>query len=650
MRTYLKTLGKMYQKHLLRFISLILMVLISVGFISGIGSLQDKINYSLSDYYKAQSVSDFIIKSKSEDGFSQQDANTVKEIFKGAKVDTGISLDLKTDEKRSLRLYFLDFENTTVNVPDFVEGTMPKDKTQAYAEQADNVIKGYALGDEIELSFKEILTKLSEQNGEELDGQITALLDRLSPVKVTVSGIVQSPLTFARDGEPSYNNPEDAEISYETTGTTDMDCLENILYLSKDLIPTYRDLLPFVPEENNKPLIATGDIYVAIENRNLFDAFSRNYKNAVADGKEKICAALTDVEVITLYDNFSFQSLTSYGKKVAAIGYVLMAAFLLVTALVVFSTMTRLIDEERAQIACMKTLGYSSRNIVSKYLLFALTATLIGGGVAYLVGLGLTYLLYFIFNYSFCMPPMSSSIAIVYYIITVTAIVAGTLVATAISGFKSAGERPANLLRPRPPKSGKKVFLERIPFLWKRLSFKYKSTLRNVLRYKGRFFMTVIAVALSTALVLVGLGLLDLCLFHDFGSASIMGISMVVVIFAGLLTVLVIYTLTNINISERNREIATLMVLGYQNREVYGYIFREVIITSLIGILFGYPLSCLLNWIVFTTIGFGTLNGISWFVWLIAPFIVELFTYLVTLILRRRITKIDMNESLKAIE
>ncbi len=650
MRTYLKTLGKMYQKHLLRFISLILMVLISVGFISGIGSLQDKINYSLSDYYKAQSVSDFIIKSKSEDGFSQQDADTVKEIFKGANVDTGISLDLTTDEKRSLRLYFLDFENTTVNIPDLVEGTMPKDKAQAYAEQADNVIKGYASGEEIELSFKEILTKLSEQNGKELDGQITALLDRLSPVKVTVSGIVQSPLTFARDGEPSYNNPEDAEISYETTGTTDMDCLENILYLSKDLIPTYRALLPFVPEENNKPLIATGDIYVAIENRNLFDAFSRNYKNAVADGKEKICAALTDVEVITLYDNFSFQSLTSYGKKVAAIGYVLMAAFLLVTALVVFSTMTRLIDEERAQIACLKTLGYSSRNIVSKYLLFALTATLIGGGVAYLVGLGLTYLLYFIFNYSFCMPPMSSSIAIVYYIITVTAIVAGTLVATAISGFKTAGERPANLLRPRPPKSGKKVFLERIPFLWKRLSFKYKSTLRNVLRYKGRFFMTVIAVALSTALVLVGLGLLDLCLFHDFGSASIMGISMVVVIFAGLLTVLVIYTLTNINISERNREIATLMVLGYQNREVYGYIFREVIITSLIGILFGYPLSCLLNWIVFTTIGFGTLNGISWFVWLIAPFIVELFTYLVTLVLRRRITKIDMNESLKAIE
>ena len=92
------------------------------------------------------------------------------------------------------------------------------------------------------------------------------------------------------------------------------------------------------------------------------------------------------------------------------------------------------------------------------------------------------------------------------------------------------------------------------------------------------------------------------------------------------------------------------MVLGYQNREVYGYIFREVFITSFIGILFGYPLSCFLNWLIFTTIGFGTLSGISWFMWLAAPFIVTLFTWLVTLILRPRISRIDMNESLKAIE
>lgn len=162
--------------------------------------------------------------------------------------------------------------------------------------------------------------------------------------------------------------------------------------------------------------------------------------------------------------------------------------------------------------------------------------------------------------------------------------------------------------------------------------------------------MTVISVAFSTALVMAGLGILDMCLFHDFGSAAIMGIALVIVAFAGLLTAVVIYTLTNINISERNREIATLMVLGYYDKEVTGYIYREVYINSVIGIIFGYPMSALLLLLVFKTMGFGTLGAVSWFMWLVLPFIVLLFTGAVTLILRRKIVKIDMNESLKAIE
>ena len=149
--------------------------------------------------------------------------------------------------------------------------------------------------------------------------------------------------------------------------------------------------------------------------------------------------------------------------------------------------------------------------------------------------------------------------------------------------------------------------------------------------------MTVIAVAFSTALVMAGLALLDMCLFQDFGSPAIMGIAAVIVVFAGLLTAVVIYTLTNINISERNREVT-------------GYIYREVYINSIIGIIFGYPVSVLLIALVFKTMGMGTLAGVSWFMWLIAPFIVLLFTTIVTLILRRKIVKIHMNESLKAIE
>ena len=162
--------------------------------------------------------------------------------------------------------------------------------------------------------------------------------------------------------------------------------------------------------------------------------------------------------------------------------------------------------------------------------------------------------------------------------------------------------------------------------------------------------MTVIAVAFSTALMMAALGLLDLCLFGGISDNSIMGVAAVVAVFAGLLTAVVVYTLTNINISERNRELATLKVLGYHDKEVSSYVYREVYIDSIIGVLLGYPFSALLVGIVFKVIGLGTLGGISWFMWLIAPLIVLAFTALVTLILKRKIVKIDMNESLKANE
>ena len=602
-------LFKTFGKHIARLLSLIVMVLISVGFVAGIGSAQDKIDYSLTGYYKSRNVSDYIIKSN-KGAFTQDEISAVSRLFPAAEINTGMSVDIPLGEKRSLRVYFLDFENWTVNVPELIKGEKPSSAAHAYAERADDVIKGYSVGDNAEIDLSAVGL----------------------PVKfnVTVSGIVQSPLTFSKNGEPSYNN-EMTSVPETTSGTKDMNCLENILYVSKDLLP------------------AVGDIYVAVENRNVFKAFSGAYDRMTETDVKRI-EEVADASVITLDKNYSFKSLSAYGEKVAGIGYVLMIAFLFVTALVTLSTMTRLLEEERPQIACLKTLGYSSFGIISKYVLFALVATGVGGGGGYFVGLGIAYFIYSIFGYSFNMPPVSGNIAIVFYIIVFSLIVAATVAATVISGFKLTGEHPANLLRPKPPRAGKKVFLERIPLLWNRLSSKYKSTMRNVFRYKSRFIMTVFAVAFSTALVLTGLALLDLCLFSSFGSPEIMGIAILIVVFAGLLTGTVIYTLTNINISERNREIATLMVLGYHNREVTGYIYREIYINSGIGIIFGYPVSLLFIWFVFSVIGQGTLAGISWFVWLIAPLFVLLFTFFVTLTLIRKIIKIDMNESLKAIE
>lgn len=616
------------------------MVLVAVGFISGIGSASDKISYSLDDYYKNQNVSDFIVRNKSG-AFTDEQLEEIKAIDGVKDVVLYRSVDARPNEteEQVFRLYFfesIDKADWTVNVPDNLPESA--DENVAYVERADNKIKGVT-AEEVELDFAYILTRLAEQNGEAAPN-IPPFIKPQLKVTVKIGAEILCPLTFANDGEPSDLNGDDFEVPDELNAVNNLETLDNILYMSADVIPSF--IKSYMPQS----------LFVTIEDRSLFGKVSSKYNEYISGLKTEIedkCGA-ENVRVLTLEDNYSFKSLQSYSNKVMGIGIVLMVAFVFVTALVVLSTMTRLLEEERSQIACLKTLGYTSRKIIAKYLLFAMIATFIGGVGSYFLGLGLAHLLYWVFNYSFVMPPVSSHIALLFYVITITIIVVTTIVATLIAGHKMTCEAPATLLRPKPPKAGKKVFLEKIPFLWNRLSFKYKSTLRNVLRYKSRFFMTLIAVAVSTALVQAGLALLDLCIFGGISSFSVMMIAAVVVVFAGLLTIAVIYTLTNINVSERNRELATLQVLGYTDKEIAGYIYREIYIDTAVGILFGYPLSALLIWGVFGVMGMGTVGAVTWFWWLITPLVVFAFTAFVTLILRHKIISIDMNESLKAIE
>lgn len=619
MKTYFKTVRRMFRHQLIRLLSLIGVILISIGFISGIGSPTDMIQDSIENYYRYRNVSDFIVKSKSGN-FTDDQISAVRAHYGANNVNTGLSVDMQTLEKRSLRLYFLDFDAWDINVPELVDGekVTGDESNCVYAEVSDNVIKGYAVGENVEIDLGKALNLPMEYQ-----------------LSVTVKGIVKSPLTFGKDGEPSYNNPEDTEVPDNMVKLGKLDLLENVLYCPSSLLPVQ----------------VNGDLYITAEDRGLFDSFSDGYKAYVEKEKSQLTALLgDDIEIITLYDNYSFKSVLSSADKVRGIGNILMMIFIAVSLLVVLSSMMRLMEEERAQIACLKTLGYSSFSIVARYLLFALVALLAGGGGGFFVGYGVSRLMCYVFGYSYDMPPISVVVNPSYYFLSVGVVAAITLMAIFILGMRMTGDTPANLLRPKPPQKGKRVFLENIPFLWNRLAFKYKSSLRNVLRYKMRFFMMLVSVAVSAGLVFAGLALLDMCLFDDFGSPSIIGIAVVVVVFAGLLTAVVINTLTTINISERNREIATLMVLGYLDSEICGYIYREIYISTSIGILFGYPVGIGLATLIFKTIGFGTVGGVSWFMWLLVPVVVFGFTLLVSLILRPKIVKTKMNESLKAVE
>ncbi|MFR3347272.1 MAG: FtsX-like permease family protein [Christensenellales bacterium] len=308
------------------------------------------------------------------------------------------------------------------------------------------------------------------------------------------------------------------------------------------------------------------------------------------------CDSAQDVVFLTLRENFSSAMYEEYAQKVYNISIIFSVFFVGVSVLVISTTMTRLAEEERSAIGCYKTLGYDDGKIMFKYLFFSMFSCIIGSLCGFL---GITNLLVYLickaFSFAFRMPPLTNEISWVFGGISVFCMLAAVLLVTWRVVSSMTNEKPAALLRPKSPKPGKKILLERIGFIWKRMSFKYKSTYRNLFRYARNFILTVVSIAGSTALVFAGLGLYDSSIALEktegAGSTSSMtSISAVLIVCAALLSILVIYNLTNINIEERKREIATLKVLGYKSGEVCGYIFREITVLSVIGTALGIPL------------------------------------------------------------
>lgn len=186
--------------------------------------------------------------------------------------------------------------------------------------------------------------------------------------------------------------------------------------------------------------------------------------------------------------------------------------FFLVAALISLTTMTRMVEEQRTQIGTMKALGYSKIHIASKYLSYAFLATAGGSIVGILIG---EKILPFIIikGYGMMYHNVDKTLQIHYELkYALTASVAAlicTVGATVFSCYRALAETPASLMRPPAPKEGRRILLERMPFLWKHLNFTWKSSLRNLFRYKKRLFMTVFGIAGSMALMLVGYGIRD---------------------------------------------------------------------------------------------------------------------------------------------
>lgn len=206
----------------------------------------------------------------------------------------------------------------------------------------------------------------------------------------------------------------------------------------------------------------------------------------------------------------SYSSVESDAGSIEAIGTALPVVFFVVAVLISLTTMTRMVEEERGLIGLYKALGYGRGRILSKYVVYASAACLAGGVAGNILGfVVLPLILFTIFSTMYALPAFYLSFDVAYALVSVGLFAVGIVGATALTCRRELAEQPAMLMRPKAPKAGSRILLERIAPLWRRLSFLSKVTARNIFRYKRRFLMTVFGIAGCTALLVCGFGIRD---------------------------------------------------------------------------------------------------------------------------------------------
>ena len=250
-----------------------------------------------------------------------------------------------------------------------------------------------------------------------------------------------------------------------------------------------------------------------------YEQGKKDAEQEIHDSEEKIKDAQQEINKIEnaqwyVQDRSALPEYVGFGDnadRIRAIAKVFPILFFIVAALISLTTMTRMVEEQRTQIGTLKALGYGKLSIAGKYLNYALLATV--GGSIFGVLFGEKVFPYIIVTAYKIMYTHVPDVVIPYNweygIMAAGAAILCTGLATLLACYKELASQPAVLMRPPAPKQGKRVFLERIPFIWKHLSFIWKSTIRNLIRYKKRFFMTVFGIGGCMALMIVGFGLRD---------------------------------------------------------------------------------------------------------------------------------------------
>ena len=419
------------------------------------------------------------------------------------------------------------------------------EEEQAYVEKWENLNTKLAGMQEwktqLEKTKQEKLNKAGFATEADLEAQITSLTKQKADLDAKEKALLQQEQTLAAQEEEllSAGRQITDGKSQIAAARSQLDSTKSQITDGKAQILSAWALLNEKEDTLNasKAQLASGEQELA-DGRSKYEQAAKEAEEQITDGQAKITdgekqltdarqkiadakAEIKKIENPKWYVQTREDALTEYqgygdnADRMRSIGKVFPVLFFLVAALISLTTMTRMVEEQRVQIGTMKALGYGKAAIAGKYIGYALIATLGGSIFGVLAG---EKILPFIIIYAYMilykhLPAILVPYHMSYALQASGIAVACTLIATIASCYKELAAEPAELMRPAAPKQGKRILLERIGIIWKHLNFTWKSTVRNLIRYKKRFFMTIFGIGGCMALMVVGFGLKD-CIYE----------------------------------------------------------------------------------------------------------------------------------------
>ena len=485
MKAVIKMALRTIRTHFTRFVAIFLIVALSAGFFAGLKITTEAMLTTGEKYYETQEFYDFRLFSTI--GFDKDELNQFEPIDGIKCVEGTYSIDALMEYDNKVSPYKIHAITEKINLVTIEAGRMPISANECLAD-----VDKYTV-DDIGKTFV-----VADENSKDTKSQFNV-------TEFTIVGLCNSPLYLGIErGSTTIGSGAVNTFIYILNDAFNLDVYTEINIKLEQKMDVYSEEYDNLINSYEKKITRIAEELTDKRFEELLDEY-----HITAELAEKLgISAIT--YVLTRNENSGYVSFENDTEIIGSVAYIFPIFFISIAILVCVTTMSRMVDEERTQIGTLKALGFSQSSIIGKYLLYAAIATFIGWTLGYFLCIwGLPKIFWIAYGEIYNFAPLEYVFSLPLAILTLAISFVSILGTTYISCRNELAEVPASLIRPRAAKVGKRVLLERIKFIWNRLSFLRKITIRNMLLYKRRVFMMLLGIGCCAGLLVTAFGIHD---------------------------------------------------------------------------------------------------------------------------------------------